>query len=147
VGLSQHELSSRQLQALLRAAAQAICDAGGAMGADAEVVEQALAQQVQAAGTSLQQIALLSGGLPPVNCCSGPAGGGGGGSGGSTEHVFLGEPGAGSLWALSLGHHERGGVREGWDLAAEQRQVKYLMPGGMPSCERDETKRQRRGIA
>uniref|UniRef100_A0A7S0FSH8 Uncharacterized protein n=1 Tax=Pyrodinium bahamense TaxID=73915 RepID=A0A7S0FSH8_9DINO len=52
---------STPMRALLRAAAQAICDSGGGMGETVTSVEEALVAQVHAAGvTSVEQVALLA---------------------------------------------------------------------------------------
>mmetsp|Transcript_113195 Transcript_113195/g.344428 ORF Transcript_113195/g.344428 Transcript_113195/m.344428 type:complete len:142 (+) Transcript_113195:39-464(+) len=57
---SPGELLTPQLQALLRAAAQAICDSGSAVGETADSVEEALLARVHASGAaSVNQVALL----------------------------------------------------------------------------------------
>mmetsp|Transcript_52529 Transcript_52529/g.94237 ORF Transcript_52529/g.94237 Transcript_52529/m.94237 type:complete len:151 (+) Transcript_52529:38-490(+) len=86
----QMEVQAPNLQhVMLRAAAQAICDAGGAMGAEAEVVENALREQLDVSQLAVSELSLLSGGLP-----SEPAG---------RRTLYVGEEGAGPLWTLCLG--------------------------------------------
>eukprot|EP00440_Ansanella_granifera_P060538 gb/GFBE01065614.1/.p1 GENE.gb/GFBE01065614.1/~~gb/GFBE01065614.1/.p1 ORF type:complete len:138 (+),score=23.67 gb/GFBE01065614.1/:1-414(+) len=102
----------RLQEIMLRAAAQAICDSGGAMGAGAEVVEQALAAQLKASGsTGVEDVSLLSGGLPETT-----------GRGG----FCIGEAGAGPMWTLCVGSaHQDGGASNAGQ------QAHHILPGAL----------------
>eukprot|EP00931_Biecheleriopsis_adriatica_P055011 TRINITY_DN32445_c0_g1_i1.p1 TRINITY_DN32445_c0_g1~~TRINITY_DN32445_c0_g1_i1.p1 ORF type:complete len:151 (+),score=21.59 TRINITY_DN32445_c0_g1_i1:65-454(+) len=74
---------------MLKAAAQAICDAGGAMGAQPEAVEQALEAQLRTSGMDgLSELTLLSGDLPDSS---------------HKSAIHVGEAGAGPIWTLRVG--------------------------------------------
>eukprot|EP00933_Yihiella_yeosuensis_P050496 TRINITY_DN48296_c0_g1_i1.p1 TRINITY_DN48296_c0_g1~~TRINITY_DN48296_c0_g1_i1.p1 ORF type:complete len:146 (+),score=20.55 TRINITY_DN48296_c0_g1_i1:64-438(+) len=120
--------ANKHLKVLIRAAAQAICDSGGSMGASVDAMEQALAAQVEARGAaSLEHIALLSSGLPQSL---------------AGENVCIGEAGAGPVWTLSVGGMAG---KTSCQQDVDMQGTVYLMPEGIlsSSCENQPTKRRK----